>query len=98
MVQNKSKPTESVGLSSAQGDLPLVVGGWTRESARCVLGLNMNERNRKRIMRLESKAAQTRLTDGEQAELQGYEQVAIFFEFMNRSARNYLAELDLAAN
>jgi hypothetical protein len=98
MFDQESEVTESVGLSATRIELPVSVGGWTSESARCILSLTLREQDRERIIRLESKAAQTRLTVGERAELQGYEQVSVFFEFMKRSARLYLSELDLSSN
>lgn len=98
MFDQKSELTESVELSAPSVELPVSVGGWTSDSARCVLSLALRGQDRERIIRLESKKAQTRLTVGERAELQGYEQVSIFIEVMKRSARLYLAELDLPSN
>jgi hypothetical protein len=98
MFDQESEVTESVELSATRVELPVSVGGWTSESAQSILRLTLREQDRERIIRLESKAAQTRLTVGELAELQGYEQVSIFFEFLKRSARVYLAELDLPSN
>ena len=83
--------SESIGLSNVGDELPLAVDGWTVDSARSVLRLKFGERDCERIIQLESKAAQTRLTDGEQAELGGYEQVAVFLEFLKRSARRFLS-------
>ncbi|MDA7867249.1 hypothetical protein N9B57_04855 [Verrucomicrobia bacterium] len=98
MFDQESEVTESVGLSATRVDLPVSVGGWTSESAQCILRLTLREQDRERIIRLESKSAQTSLTVGEAAELQGYEEVSVFFEFMKRSARLYLSELDLPSN
>ena len=98
MFDQESEVTESVGLSATRVDLPVSVGGWTSESAQCILRLTLREQDRERIIRLESQSAQTSLTVGEAAELQGYEEVSVFFEFMKRSARLYLSELDLPSN
>ena len=41
-------------------------------------------------MLFRSKAAQTTLTEVEEIELASYEQIAVFLEYLKRSARDYL--------
>ena len=90
MRQEKPKKESSLGLSVGQDELPVSVGGWSTTSARSVLGLRFGDRECERIIRLESKAAQTRLTPVEQAELAGFEQVTVFLEFLKRNAQRFL--------
>lgn len=90
MTQEKPKKESSMGLSAGQDELPVSVGGWSTTSARSVLRLRFGDRECERIIRLESKAAQTRLTPGEQAELAGFEQVTVFLEFLKRNAQQFL--------
>ena len=81
----------SLGISGVQEAFPMKIEGWTEESARSMLKMGLGDKDCERIMRLESKSAQTRLTDGEQAELDGYDSVSVFLEFLKRCAREHLA-------
>lgn len=97
-LENDSGISLSLGVSSAQEPFPFKIGGWSSESAESILRMTLGVKAGDRMMRLESKAAQTQLTDGEQAELDGYEGVSVFLEFLKRSARQHLAEPNRTEN
>ena len=49
------------------------------------------------MIQLESKSAQTSLTEAEEIELASYEQIAVFLEYLKRSARDFLHQDDASA-
>ena len=82
----------AIGLTTAPEELPMVVTGWTGASANSVLRLNFGSKDCEKLFKLESKSAQTQLTKAEQSELDGYECISVFLEFLRRGAQSHLAE------
>ena len=87
------KASGAIGLANVQSELPVSVSGWNRASAKSLLRIAFSEKDCERFLRLESKSAQTELTEAEQSELDGYESISVFMEFLKRGARFHLAEL-----
>ena len=89
-AESSEATKESFSLSISNESLPCWVNGWTEPAARSVLALDFCDRDRRQMLRLSCKADQAELTELEQSELDGFEQVSVFLEFLKRSASEFL--------
>ncbi len=90
MKDGESQVSQGVGLEAFPEASSLDIVGWSRESAQSVLRMRFGANDCERMIQLESKSAQTSLTEAEEIELASYEQIAVFLEYLKRSAREYL--------